>query len=308
MRVLKSLNEEKLVFYDIETATVVKDLEIDTPLFDSWKWKCDKKGEMSNDELVEAFKDRAGLYPEFSKIVSVVIGKIISSKIHLITFDDKDEADLLRNLNQALDRNSDCKLVGFFSSGFDAPFTYKRMIINGVNPSTKLDYSGLKPWEVTDIDLAMEWKGTSFERASLLNISTAFGLPSPKDGDVAGKDVGIVYWNEGDSGLAKISKYCRRDVVTTINVFKKMRLEDTLERATGEPLVFEDIPLVTSLFQGASYAAAQKKELVAILKGLTTREREMAYTILDSVTSTAKGKVTKLTKAHVKALKKAIDG
>ena len=307
MRVLKKLNQENLLFYDIETATVVKELELDTPLFDSWKWKCDKTGEMNNDEIIASFKDKAGLYPEFSKIVSLVVGKIIDNKILLMTFDDPDEAKLLTGFNDAIERNIKCDIVGFFSSGFDTPFTYKRMLINGIIPHDKIDNSGLKPWEISGYDLATEWKGSSFERASLLSIATAFGLPSPKDGDVAGKEVGEVYWRDGKDGLARISKYCRRDVVTTINVFKKMRLEEPLERSTEEVIPIEELPFMVKLLNGGAYNKIQKDDLMSIFKGMDQEEREMGYVILNSIVSGAKGKKTKLTKAHVKELKSTMN-
>ena len=49
MRVLKKLKQEKLLFFDIETAPVVKELKLDTQLFDSWAWKVNKNGDMTNE-------------------------------------------------------------------------------------------------------------------------------------------------------------------------------------------------------------------------------------------------------------------
>ena len=303
MRVLKALKQENLLFYDIETASVVKELQLDTPLFDSWSYKVNKTGDVPNDEIIASYTQRAGLYPEFAKIVSIVVGKIVKGKIYLITLDHDSEADLLKAFNDILERNLKCKLVGFVSSAFDAPFIYKRMVINSIEPHDKIDYSGLKPWEVTDIDLAMEWKGTSFERASLINVATALGLPSPKS-DISGADVGRVYWEEGRIGLDRISKYCGRDVVTTINLFKKMRLEEPLEVVEAkveEPAL--KIALITNLFDGGKYGAAEKKELKAILDGMSGDDREKAFVVLEAMTSTAKNKKTVITKAHLKALK-----
>jgi len=303
MRTLKKLNEENLLFFDIETASVVKELELDTPLFDSWNYKVSRDGLMSNDEVIKSYSQKSGLYPEFAKVISIVVGKIVGGKIRLITIDDDSEATLLGKFNEVIERNVKCKLVGFVSSGFDTPFVFKRMIINGIEPHDKIDVSGLKPWDITDIDLAMEWKSTSFERASLTNIATAFGLPSPKD-DISGADVGRVYWEEGRKGLDRISRYCRKDVVTTINIFKKMRLEEPLGVFESE----EEIPvkedsLVTKLFNGAKYTAAHKKELKAFIDSLDDDEKEKVFVVLESMTSTAKGKKTSITKAHLKALR-----
>jgi len=113
MRELRKLNEEKLVFYDIETASVVPQLEPDTPLYDSWDYKVNKSGDMTQEEVVESFSKEAGLYPEFSRVVSIVVGKISNGGITLITFDDSDEKVLLERFNKTLARNSGDRLVDY---------------------------------------------------------------------------------------------------------------------------------------------------------------------------------------------------
>ena len=305
MRSLRNLKQENLLFFDVETASVVPTLELDTPLFDSWSYKVNKDGKMTNNEIIESYSQRSGLYPEFAKIVSVVVGKIVKGKIFLITLDHDSEVDILNEFNVILERNLKCKLVGFVSIAFDTPFLFKRMLLKGIEPHDKIDYSGLKPWEVTDIDLAMEWKGTSFERASLINAATAFGLPSPKS-DISGADVGRVYWEEGRKGLSRISLYCGRDVVTTVNLFRAMLVQDPLEVAEFTPKAETVTPLIEKLFDGGKYGAAEKKELKGILLNLNEGEREKAFILLDATTSGAKGKKTKITKTHVKAIKKEI--
>lgn len=303
MRELKKLNEEGLLFYDLESAPLVKTLEIDTPLYNSWEYKVNKDGGRTSEEIIEQYPSESALYPEFAKVVCIVVGKISNGKIKLITLDDEDEVDILSKFNEIINRNIKDRIVGFANIGFDTPFVFKRMLINGIAPHDKLDSSGLKPWTVDEVDLSVMWKGTSFNRGSLLNIATAFGLPSPKD-DISGKDVGRVYY---EGGLKRIAKYCRADVVTTINIFKKMRLEDSLELAEG----FEDpepIGVLEQLMNGGEYNRAIKKLLVDELKEMDSKDRAMAFTVLDSVVSTAKNKKTKLTKAHVKTLRKMFEG
>lgn len=176
MRALRDLKEENLLFFDIETAPLFKELKLDTPLFDSWEYKVNKSGDnKTNDQVIASYSEEAGLYPEFAKVVSIVVGKIIKGKIHLITLDDEDEVDILNKFNKLIERNSHNTLVGFVNIGFDTPFVFKRMLINGIQPHEKLDSSGLKPWEVEEVDLGVIWKGTSFSRASLINIAVAFG-------------------------------------------------------------------------------------------------------------------------------------
>lgn len=302
MRSLNKLKENKLLFYDIETAPAVKELKLDTPLFDSWAYKVNKTGDKSNDEIIESYSKEAGLYPEFAKIVTIVVGKIIGGKIKLITLDDEKEVDILTKYNDLIERNLDNTLVGFVNIGFDAPYIFKRMIINGIEPSDKIDHSGLRPWEIDEVDLAMEWKGTSFARASLINIATVLGLPSPKS-DISGADVGKVYWEEGLKGLKRIAKYCRADVATTINVYRKMRLLEALEVDYVEEVEIEEIPLLKHLFAGGRFGKAEKEELDQLITELPVEERKDAFTIIDAMVSGAKGKTTKITKTYMKTLK-----
>lgn len=306
MRALKKLKEEKLIFFDIETAPIHPELELDTPTFDSWAYKVNKDGAKTDKEVIDSFSQEAGLYPEFAKIVTIVVGKIVKGKIVLVTLDDENEVDILNKFNRLVSRNSDSTLVGFVNKGFDTPFVAKRMLINGIEFDEALDSSGLKPWEVEEVDLSEIWKLTSFNRASLINIATALGLPSPKD-DINGSDVGRVYWEE-PNGLSRIAKYCRQDVITTINIFKKMRFEDVLEVDTDasniEP---EPSPVMQSLLEGAPYDAKTKKYLIAELALMDEGQREKAFIMLEAVVSSARGKKTKLTKAHVRTLRKEFD-
>lgn len=316
MRVLKKLNEERLLFFDIETAPIVPALELDTQLFDSWAYKVNKDGKMSNDEIIESFVSgtdkmpSAGIFPEFSRIVCIVVGKIVKGEVHFIKLTDFDEAKLLKKFNDVLERNIKDRLVGFVNIAFDAPFIYKRMLIKGVTPHDKIDSSGLKPWDVVDIDLAMEWKGNSYDRASLLNVSTALGLPSPKS-DISGAQVGMVYWTQGDKGLDRIVDYCVRDVLATVNVFRKMRLQDALPMAktlkSANMTEVIDEPVIVKLFNGAKYTAKIKKDLTVFLKKLDDETLDKAYTVLEAMTSTAKGKETNIKKAHLKALKTLVN-
>lgn len=308
MRLLQSYDEEKMLFYDIETAPVVKELEEGTPLYDSWAYKVNKEGELTPQEVIESYSIRAGLYPEFAKIVSIVVGKIVNGKIALIKIDDFEERDLLSSFNSVLARNPLDTIVGFVNVGFDNPFVAKRMIINGIRPDVMLDCFGAKPWEVKGLDLAVYWKFTSFERASLINITTAFGLPSPKE-DIGGADVGRVYWENPKKNISRITEYCARDVVSTVNIFKCMRLEEPLEvMETTKPVEATPVPLLEKLFAGGDYKDEDKEALAKELKSMTVAERKVAFVTLDAVTSTASGKKTKITKAHVKALKLTVNG
>lgn len=305
MRELIKLKEGSLLFYDIETAPLVKELEPNTPLYDSWEYKKSKDGVMEQDEVIKTYSEEAGLYPEFARIVCISVGKIIKGKITVFSFNDSDEKTLLEKFNKLLERNVKDTLVGFVNVGFDSPFVFKRMIINGIDFSDKIDSSGLKPWEVEEVDLAKVWQGTSFSRASLINIAVALGLPSPKE-DISGKDVGTVYWENPEGNIGRITEYCERDVVTTINVFRKMRLQEPLE-VEVKPIESKPLSMLERLYEGGRFTSTDKEKLVEFLKDYPEEDQERALTVLGAIVSRAKGKKTKITKAHLTSIKKELD-
>ncbi|NRA77283.1 MAG: ribonuclease H-like domain-containing protein [Pseudoalteromonas sp.] len=308
MRELIDLNQGNLLFFDIETAPIVKELEPDTPLYDSWEYKVNKDGDLEESDIIKLYSKEASLYPEFAKIVCIVLGKIVKGEIVLITYDHEDEVELLKQFAKKLDTLPKDTLVGFANKIFDTPFICKRMILNGIEPDGRIDSSGLKPWEVSEIDLAEVWKLTSITRASLINVATAFGLSSPKD-DISGADVGRVYWNE-PNGLKRISEYCSKDVSTTINIFRGMCMRNFLN--VGKNVIVDTSSKLKSeavmqhLFSGGRYTKKHKESLLKLLKTLPSDELDIAFTILNSCVSTAKGRKTKITKTHVKELKEEL--
>lgn len=306
MRELFKYKIEDLLFFDIETASVEASLSLDSPLFDSWSYKCRKDNkDITDEETQDRYQREAALFPEFSKVVCVVVGKVIKGKIALVKITgDGDEKVLLTKMNDLLDRNPKSQLAGFFNKGFDTPFLMKRMIINGIKPHDSIDSSGLKPWELSGIDLCEMWRSTSYNKASLTAVATSLGLPSPKDA-LEGSEVSGAYW---DGRLDEIVEYCSKDVVTTVNIFRKCRLEDPLEVMGGGSKAPESkLPLIESLFAGGSYTKREESSIKSFLEELTEEEAEKAVTILSAMCSAAKGKKTKMTKAALKKIKEGLN-
>lgn len=310
MRILKELKITDLLFLDIETIRVEKDLLLDTPLFESWEYKqsYEMKG-ASNDELIAAYKDKAALYPEFARIVCITLGYAKGDKLVLKTYNNEDEAELLKEFTEDLykfsNRNKNTRLAGHYINYFDIPFIMKRSMVHQIEPHDLIDLSGLKPWEIFNIDTKPLWQGTSPNASSLINIAVALGLPSPKD-DISGSQVGDVYYGEIEGGIERISKYCEKDVLTVANVIRKCRFEEPftpVSSLSSEDNTVSDLPIVRQLFDGARYTAAHKKKLVAAIKELDDSEKEKAYKILGAVISKAKGTVTKFTTNDLKELK-----
>ena len=62
--------------------------------------------------------------------------------------------------------------------------------------------------------------------ASLKMLAAVLDFPSPKD-DIDGSQVGRVYWEE--DGLERITHYCEKDVLATMQLFRRYQLQPLLE-------------------------------------------------------------------------------
>ncbi len=101
------------------------------------------------------------------------------------------------------------------------------MIIQGINLPYKLDLFGKKPWEVPHLDTMELWKFGDYKHyTSLKLMANILGIPSPKE-DIDGSMVRDVYYIEKD--LDRIVTYCELDVITTAQVFLRLRNEELLE-------------------------------------------------------------------------------
>ena len=93
------------------------------------------------------------------------------------------------------------------------------MVVNGIDLPGCLNLSGKKPWEVKHIDTMDLWKFGDVKNFSSLNLlAHVLGIPSPKD-EMDGSMVGKTFYEEKD--LAKIEKYCKKDVITLAHVYNR---------------------------------------------------------------------------------------
>jgi hypothetical protein len=100
------------------------------------------------------------------------------------------------------------------------------MIILGIPIPDKLLMFGKKPWEIPHLDTMELWKFGDFKHyTSLRLLAYTLGIPSPKE-DLDGSLIRSVYYEEGD--IDRIAKYCELDVVTTAQVFLRLRNEKLL--------------------------------------------------------------------------------
>lgn len=231
MKQLEDIKEEDLIFYDIETIRGEKVFSKESPMYEAWKYKTryqneinKKTGSQFTEE--EYYYEKAPLYAPFSKIVSIVVGRVKDGVIYIVPYASENEKDLLEAFNSDLQKvysaNPRVRLMGFNSNGFDSPFILKRSLVNGVKPARPIDEGTSKAWELKALDLSKIWQGTSFYPDSLVAVAAAFGLPSPKDA-LDGSMVSQAFY---EGRLEEIVKYCIKDVETTTRLFRKMALRE----------------------------------------------------------------------------------
>lgn len=244
---LNKVNIEKILFLDIETVPqtyIYQDLDEDsayhfgnkTKFF--WQNKT-KLAEVNGEEmevemLPEDVYDRAGIYAEFGKIVCISCGFVKNTatgkQIRMKSFDHDDEETLLRQFSEMLMEHFSSPyhlLCGHNAKEFDFPFIARRMLILGIPLPPPLDIAGKKPWEVNHLDTMELWKFGDYKHyTTLALLCHIFGIPTPKD-DISGADVARVYYEEED--VARISRYCEKDVVALIQLFLKMKGDALVE-------------------------------------------------------------------------------
>lgn len=234
------------------------------------------------EDLNDAFNSKAALYAEFAKIVCITIGKIVNGKLKLKTFAYDDEHKLLSEFSAAMaalmSQNRDHYFITHAGTGFDIPFIMRRCIINRIEPPVLVDVAHLKPWELTSLDTLTMWKATGFYGASLINIATALGLPSPKV-DMDGSETSDIYWETGD--ISRIARYCESDVLTTANIFLAFRLEDPIEVESG--LSTSSPKTLEAIANSGKVSEKDRETIEGAKKKLKKEDREIADNILKAV-------------------------
>ena len=111
----------------------------------------------------------------------------------------------------------DCHLfVGHNILDFDLRFIYQRSIIHQIKPSRDIPLARFRNNPV--YDTMHEWSQWGREHVSLDRLARALGIPSPKE-SLDGSKV-YPYYCAGN--LAEIYEYCKRDVETVRQVYRRL--------------------------------------------------------------------------------------
>ncbi|MBI4948134.1 ribonuclease H-like domain-containing protein [Candidatus Berkelbacteria bacterium] len=114
------------------------------------------------------------------------------------------------------------KFVTFSGRSFDIPFILIRSAINEIKPNKDLmrnRYLSLQHANAQHIDLydQLSFYGSIPRLGGLHLACRAFGIETPKDGEIEGKEVGNAF---KDGKYKEIAEYNARDIIATAKLYK----------------------------------------------------------------------------------------
>lgn len=229
---LANIPLKQILFLDLETVPEYEkwnDIPERTQILWEKKTQFQRKEDISPEEY---YYERAGILSEFGKIICLSCGLVIDDKnIRIKSFYGNNEIQILNDFNALLKSNyftSNLLLCAHNGKEFDFPYLARRMVINQIKLPKILQIQGKKPWEIGHLDTMELWKFGDYKHYTSLDLlANIFNLPTPKD-EMNGSEVSQVYYKDKD--IEKIKSYCEKDIITLINVFRKMRYEEPLER------------------------------------------------------------------------------
>ena len=233
---LNKIDVSKILFLDIETVPLsykFSELEEKTQLL--WDKKTKYLQDRDNSSAEDQY-EKAGIYAEFGKIICISVGFLVQVKgeaqIRLKSFANKNEKLLLQEFIDLL--NSYYNHEGYIlcahnGKEFDYPYISRRLLINGLKLPKLLNNAGRKPWEINNIDTLDLWKFGDYKHYTSLELLThIFNIPTPKD-DIDGSQVAEIFYE--DDGLERIIKYCEKDVVAMMQLFRRYRGEELIDHS-----------------------------------------------------------------------------
>jgi predicted PolB exonuclease-like 3'-5' exonuclease len=191
----------KTFFFDIETVPTDKSLQ-DNGLLDS-QIKLDEA------ELIK----KLSLSAATAKIICLcyAIDPPGDSPIQVL---QGEETDIIKNFWKLA---VDCNLfVGHNVLDFDLRFLYQRSVIHQIKPLRDIPFTRFRNAPI--YDTMQEWSKWGREHVSLDSLTKALGIPSPKE-NLDGSKV-YPYYRAGK--LAEIVEYCKRDVDSVRQVYRRL--------------------------------------------------------------------------------------
>jgi len=223
---------QNFFFFDIETTSKrasLFDLKMnDTLGADIFIKKCEKMKNYSSSEWIdkpcdELYIEKAPILPEFGKIICMSFGVYVENKRHVRTIVDKDEERLMKRIANVIDKASQSKkvLCGFGIKTFDVPWIVRKLYKYGIDIPRSINFYGVKPWEISMIDIQEVWKGNGKYNITMEEVAHDLDIESSKT-ILSGDKVHDFYWGKND--IDSIVSYCEGDVGCLMKITEKLKL------------------------------------------------------------------------------------
>ncbi|MFM1912905.1 MAG: hypothetical protein RIR51_743 [Bacteroidota bacterium] len=229
-------NFKNILFIDIETASGVNSFTTLTVNMQKlWLRKARSLMNPLQKPLEDLYFERAALFPEFGRIISIGMGFLFYNKnkelsLKVKTISNKNEKDLLLEFNHFIEStypSKELSLVAHNGKEFDFPYLCKRMLVHQLVIPKALQLQGKKPWEVVHQDTIEWWRfGDKKGYVSLELLAEIMGIDNVKT-DLSGDKVNYTFYIEKD--LEKIKKYCAEDVITLAQLFLRFNFIDYIQ-------------------------------------------------------------------------------
>jgi hypothetical protein len=277
----------EVLWLDIQTGSVEKEITEDSPSWVGWKKKLQWDEKITKDsEIKFRYSERAPIYKEFGKIVAIAYGRVVDNKLRVKKLHSDNEKQLLVDFMKDVSTfvGGGMRFLGGFSVlQFDIPFIEFRCRVNGVELHSFFDTAGLKQWDIKHVtDVQELLRGSSSTSISLQGASAVFGLESPKT-MLAGEDVNKLYWGDDKDRLDKISTYASKDTLTACNLMCRLLNQEIKQlEIVGESEVVEKVPLLERLYNNNQITKEIKDEVEKLLakKKPAKKEKEQLKDLL----------------------------
>jgi predicted PolB exonuclease-like 3'-5' exonuclease len=275
-KAFKLIDIEKVLFFDCEVVRNQSELDIDSKEFELFQKKTRDRATdevLADEDVLAEYNRLAGLKMGYNKIVCISIGAVKKGKLYIksITGEEKDVLDAFYEKLWEYDFVS-----GFNIVGYDLPMCQFNYLRHGLpNIPEAFNVSGKKPWDLKSIIELMDVvRGTHFANPSLDEVCFHLGVKSPKEGGIDGSQVSEVYYSEG---VDRIAEYCNRDVMATVNVFRKLQGQEVFTEyvdLSNKEAKQEKVDVFTIINRAGDIPDEAKVELLEKASSLTKKEKE----------------------------------
>ena len=242
-----------LLVFDIETVRAFKQLSDASDQFiEAWNYVAERKYPDIAPE--ESFLTKAGLHPEFGKVVVISAMHSKDKDKSVVSFngndwvEDEAEWTLLKAFSDRISKGDwkGSRLVGHYIKGFDIPYLVTRFVANNLPVPPMFKLYGQKPWEMTLIDTRDVWKQGLYQTcqaASLIAVCNTLGIKSPKQ-DITGAEVGEVFWSGEEGAVDDIDQMkhekAKPDGHININPGFNFDFRDHSQQIQGQATLLQD--------------------------------------------------------------------